>query len=305
MSFLGLCIPTYKRPGELRTLIQSIGTDVRIYVSDNGATLTEEFRNEFPHVQFRPVPAPAVPMFQNWNIAARMAETEWVIIPSDDDIYYPDSIEVISRSLRESSGAGMVVFGHHFVDDHYKVISSWCPARRSMKAPLGFSEFKAGVSARMPSIALRRSLLQELGYLDEQFQYTASDSDLIQRASLRADVAFVDHIVSGYRIWSGGATRSTLASEGWLRDIDRWGEKLENSLEHIPEYAGARKAIRDEIYAANLLAGLRMLHGDRNWSASAALVRFRKFPSRARLQTQLRIAYHYARAAALAGRASK
>ena len=293
MSRIAVCIPTYNRPEELARLLHSIAGDASIYVSDNGATLSPEFRLRFPHVKFRSIPGAPVSMFRNWNLAALMAETEdWLLIPSDDDIYYPTSFLKISETLAMHPGAGIIVFGHHVVGESYEVLSTWCPDAATFEAPTGFQRFKFGVEARMPSIAIRRSVLQQLGYFDEHYVYAASDSDIVQRALLVADAVFEPNVVSGYRVWQRGATHSTLATAGWLKDVEYWGAKIQAELHRIPHYAPEAARVRDELYATNLLSGLSLLR--RQGAARKCYDHFRRsrYPFNARWSTQLRILAH-------------
>lgn len=290
MTRIAVCIPTYNRPQELARLLESIAGDVNIYVSDNGGVLTPEFRQRFPSVRFSSTVGAPVAMFPNWNLAAKMAETEeWLLVPSDDDIYYPDSFDQITAAIQQHSDAGIVVFGHHVVGESYEILSTWQPDAGVMKAPEGFERFKFGVDARMPSVAIRRSVMQRLGYFDEHYVYSASDSDVVQRALLLADAVFVPAVVSGYRVWQRGATHSTLATAGWLNDIDYWGGKIELLLLETPQYSREARQVRDELYARNLLAGLHLLR--RQGAADQCLAHFRRnrYPGRARWITQLKI----------------
>jgi len=295
MNSIGVSIPTYNRPNELRALLRSLPAGVAAWVSDNGALLPPEFRQEFPDVQFKSLPGAPVGMFANWNSAARMATTDWVLVPSDDDIYYADSFDRIGAALDAHPSAGIVVFGHHVVGDAYEIVASWCPEAAVLRAPHGFEPFKRGVHARMPAIAFRRTALEELGYFDERYVYAASDSDLVQRALLAYDAVYVPEIVAGYRVWQQGATRTTLATPGWLADIEYWGSKMERLLRAIPEYAGQARQVREELYASNLLAGLGLLRRQGASAECRAHFRRSRFPLRARWTTQLRILYQVVR----------
>jgi len=296
MNNIAVCIPTFNRPQELGALLASIPEGISTFVSDNGALLPPEFLARFPRVVFKQTPGTPVPMFANWNVAARMGDAEWLVVPSDDDIYYPGSFDVIANALRQCAGAGIVIFGHHVVGESYEILSTWKPEAASMRAPLGFEPFKFGVDARMPSIVIRRSAMEQLGFFDERFVCTASDSDLVQRALLAFDAAYVPEVVSGYRVWQGSATRSTLASEGWLRDVDHWGTKIASLMRGAPRYAREAGRVRDELHALNLLAGLRLLCSQGQGAECRAHFRRSRYPARARLGTQLRLLHAVARA---------
>jgi len=289
MTSLSVCIPTYNRPVELGNLLDSIPRSVPVNVSDNGGFLTEDFRRRFTNVRFKVAGDPAVPIFANWNSAARMGDTEWLLVPSDDDIYFPDSFDQMSAAIAANTQADVVVFGHHIVGETYEVLDTWQPEARRTCAPDGFEAVKFGVDARMPSIAIRRSAMVKLGYFDEHYALTASDSDLVQRALLSFDTAFVPTIVSGYRVWQGGLTHRSLATPEWLGEIDYWGTKIAAMMKQIAKYADQAATVRDELYARNLLEGLRLLR--RQGRAQECCEHFRRsrYPSKALASTRLRI----------------
>ena len=147
----------------------------------------------------------------------------------------------------------------------------------------------------MPSVAIRRSAMAQLGYFDEAFKLTAADSDLVQRALLSFDAAFEPEVVAGYRVWRGSATRSTQATQGWLDEIDRWGAKVEDLMRGTARYAGEARRVRAELHATNLLAGLHLLRSHGEFDACRAHFRRSRYPFGARWMTQLRLLYIAAR----------
>lgn len=290
MINIGIAVPTYNREDQLGTLLTAIPEDISIYVSDNGAYLSPEFKAKFPEVDFKTVTGEAVRMFQNWNLAARMVREDWVVIPSDDDIYFDNSFEIIKKYTNIYSAADVVIFGHQTIDENYQKINEWKPRELvECSAPKGFECFKFDVCARMPSIFFKRSFLEELGYFDEHFKITAADSDLVQRALIKGRSVFIPEVVSGYRVWMGGATHNTIASAEWMREIDYWGEKIQNVLQEIPEYSKEAALIRAELYARNLLAGVSVSKRSGGYVAAWGHMKKCKYPYRALLRTQLRL----------------
>jgi Glycosyltransferase like family 2 len=292
MAKIGIAIPTYNRQDQLGNLLETIPDELSIYVSDNGAHLSDVFMEQYRTVHFEAVVGEAVCMFANWNLAARMVNEDWVVIPSDDDIYFENSFEKITKYLNRYSNVDIVVFGHQTVDRDYKKINEWKPKELvECHAPKGFEYFKYDVSARMPSIFFKRSLLVELGYFDEIFKITAADSDLVQRALIKGQSVFIPEVVSGYRVWSGGATNNTISSMQWMHDIAYWGKKIEKILEGIPQYSKEASSIRAELYARNLLAGVASAKRSGGYSAAWSHLTSCRYPYRARLRTQLRLLF--------------
>lgn len=289
MKNYGLAVPTYNRCDELHKLLQTIPATVPVAVSDNGSTLPELFQQKYKNIAITKI-FPHVSMFENWNLAANSVQTEWLAIPSDDDLYYEKSFPIIEKYLAEYSNMDMIVFGHHAIDADGAVLSGWQPELESCAAPSGFLKFKYGVDARMPSVFIKTALFKKLGGFDEGFKITAADSDLIQRAALIGHVQFVPETVSGYRVWEGGLTHKKIASIEWMDEIDRWCDRIARFCDerHIGLYS---HHVRDEIYARNLLAGVVTAKKDRGYVAAWAHLMTCRYPFRARPRTQLGLLY--------------
>ncbi len=287
---IGIAIPTYKRQTQLTNLLASIPKELKIYVSDNGATLTNTFIKQHPWVTFNVLIGNPVTMYTNWNIVVRMTKEEWVVIPSDDDIYYDDSFKIIKSQTDKYSGTDIIVFGHNIVDKDYNIIDRWVPSSLMLyDPPYGFGEFKYGVQARLPSIVIRRSLLIDLGLFDENFQITAADSYLVQQALLKGKSVFVPEVVSGYRVWPNSATSATIGTIEWMEDIDKWCKSLHMHLLSTNEYSHEALKIYSEIYARNLCAGIKNVRKNKGITGGWAHLLRCKYPYQALPKTQLRL----------------
>ena len=285
---LSICIPTYKREDMLRELLSMIPKTVHVFVSDNGGSLSSSFIDEHNGV-FVKKTLPEVAMFSNWNIAAFMAQDEWFILPSDDDIYYPNSFEIIKNNIEiYGDNVDMLIFGHHTVDGEGEVLSSWNPKQELCVAPSGFERFKFGVDARMPSIVIRTSLFKKLGGFCEEFKLTASDSDFIQRASLVGNIQFIPEVVAGYRVWDGGATHNTIVSVAWMREIDLWCNRIQAFCDERGLVDIYSDALKDEIYIRNLTVGIRLLKP----IAAYRYLKECRFSHNATLKSKLRLLYN-------------
>ena len=187
----------------------------------------------------------------------------------------------------------MVIFGHNSIDESYKKIGEWSPKNKSVcEAPSGFDIFKYGVEARMPSIIFKRKFLEQLGFFDESFSVTGGDSDLVQRALIQGASVFIPKIVSGYRIWVGGSTHKTISTIEWMRDIDRWGEKLAYNLRKLPEYSRQASTIKAELYARNLMVGIASAKKTGGYFYAWNHFLRCKYPINAKLRTQIRLIFN-------------
>ena len=289
MNHFSLAIPTFKRNIELQKLLASVPEFVSLNISDNGSTLPESFQNQYPNAAISKV-KPAVSMFPNWNLAANLVQTNWFAIPSDDDIYYPESFLIIESYLERYPDMDMIVFGHNTIDTDGNILNSWTPQLETCIAPSGFLKFQYGVDARMPSVFIKTALFKELGGFDEGFRITAADSDFVQRAALIGNVQFVPEVVSGYRVWEGGLTHLKIATTEWMQEIDRWCERINVFCKErkIEVYSPKTK---DEIYARNLLAGIVSAKKSAGFLSAWQHANKCRYPYQALFRTQLRLWY--------------
>lgn len=257
LPLLGVAIPLYKRPDTLRKLLESIPASVNITVSDNGAALSESFRSEYSHVNFLRQYT-ILPVLENWNRAAVAINTQWIIMPGDDDLYYPHSFETIERVIRNNPAADIIFFGHRIIDENDQVKETWKPEAAFLRPPHGFEKIRLGARARPPSIVFRSELYRQLGGFNEKFRVTAGDNDFYQRASLIGNVLFTPDVVSGYRVWSSGSTMHTIATSEWMKEIDLWCDSIQEFSAVNTTYRYTN-TLRDEIYLANMRAGIKVL----------------------------------------------
>lgn len=160
-ALLGIAIPAYKRESLLARLLDSINTELPIVVSDNGGYLSDTFKARYPAVKF--LSGPEVTVLKNWNRAASSLDSEWIVMPGDDNLYYPSSFPTIERTLQAHPSADIVFFGHYIIDEHDQVRETWQPETRLLRAPHGFDAIRLGAPARPPSIVFRKRLFDQLG----------------------------------------------------------------------------------------------------------------------------------------------
>jgi hypothetical protein len=286
---LGIAIPAYKREALLGRLLNSIQAEWPIVVSDNGGHLSDGFMARHHKVRFHA--GPEVTAVKNWNRAASELNTEWIIMPGDDDLYYQSSFSIIESTLRASEEADIVFFGHHIIDEHDSLCETWQPEASQHYAPKGFELIRLGASARPPSIVFRKRLFDKLNGFDEQFAVTAGDNHFYQRASLIGNVVFCPDVVSGYRVWSAGSTQQTIATPEWLREIDLWCDGVREFASTHTSYQYT-DALRDEIYTANLRAGIGSLKSRGQYLGAWRHLLTNRYPYRASLLSQAKLIAH-------------
>ncbi|MFY0253345.1 glycosyltransferase family 2 protein [Chitinophaga sp. 30R24] len=294
-----VAIPTYNRNLYLSKLLSTIPADIKVYVSDNGSCVSDDVVRKYPNATFIKHSV-VLDVFENWNAAAKQSSSEWLVIPSDDDLFLPEAFQQIEYYTNKYAEADMLIFGHQIIDENDVVKYKWQPdSEEIMNAPTGFLKFRFGVEARMPSIVFKTSLLRQLNYFDEHLKLTAGDSDLVQRGLLHGKAIFIPVIIGAYRVWNGGLTNKKIATKLWLDEIDYWQNKVVGLLKErvlqgwVLPGALSFDQIKDEVYARNLSAGLYSILKSDNGSRKnrVAFIRQNRFPWRATLKSKMRIIY--------------
>ncbi len=285
-KLLGVAIPAYKRETMLARLLDSIVEGIPVVVSDNGGHLSQKFKDRYPLVQF--VVAEEVAALENWNRVVNAMEAEWIVMPGDDDIYYPDSFTKIISAIRCESDSDILFFGHNIIDEEDRIKTTWRPTSRRFTAPHGFDAVRNGTEARPPGIVFKADLFHRLDGFSTDFKVTAGDNHFYQRATLVGNVTCVDEVVAGYRVWEHGSTNMTIATNDWLREVDLWCSRVRIFAKEHGNYHYPR-SLQDEIYLANLLVGIHVLKGQSGYWAPWRHFFSSRYPVRASIVHQLEL----------------
>jgi glycosyltransferase involved in cell wall biosynthesis len=115
-SYISICIPTYKRAGFLRRLLNSIAIqefkDFEVIVTDDSPNqeiedLCKEYSDRLPISYYRNLPALGTP--ENWNEGIRKANGRWIKIMHDDDWFCDKkSLGVFARATDTNPGASFI-----------------------------------------------------------------------------------------------------------------------------------------------------------------------------------------------------
>jgi GT2 family glycosyltransferase len=288
MQDICVTIPTYNRVELLCNLINSVPSDVKVVVSDNGSYVPEDIKQRYRGVEFLTSPE-VIEVFENWNRALLNAQGHYVILSSDDDVFHKDTFEIIRKEISDHPDADILIFGHYNIDKNNNIVSEWKPDRYTKAhQPEGFRIFQFGVEARMPSIVFKKTLIEQIGGFDTNFKVTAGDSELVQRALLTGNSLFVPHIISSYRVWDGGSTAQTLATVRWVEEIDRWTKNISGIAERkIKQFN--KKLFCDEIRGRNIFEGVRLLYKKGQAKEAIQFITKVGFPTHATWKTKLKL----------------
>ncbi|WP_419801113.1 glycosyltransferase [Mucilaginibacter sp.] len=289
---LTVVIPTFNRLDMLKKILDTIPRTIRVIISDNGSSVPDEFVSFYHDFTFVKTSRLLEPL-ENWNNCINLVKTEWFTIPSDDDLYYCNSFELIAKYLKSDHLSDTLIFGHNVINETDKVIDSWKPnTYKKMSPPFSYSIFKYGVDARFPGLIFKKNIVMMNGGFDTSYKITAGDSKLIQQCLLKGTVTFIPEVLAAYRVWHNNSTTLTLGTTEWLNEIDRWQDEILVEAVFFFGIKGIKidqKNIKDEVYAKNLIGGILSNKRNSGFIRAVKFINSVRFPWRAKLSTKLRI----------------
>jgi len=187
-------LPTYNRGRLLRDAVESVVrqtfVDWELLIVDDGSTdgstsfVSElgDRRIRVSNIAHSGSPARAR------NAAVGMASGEWIAFLDSDDVWLPQKLELQIGALREQPACGWSCTGFGFIDEAgapvqqragrpYQPVSGWV-----LDELLGGV---AGLSVTIVTVAVRRSLLVDVGEFDDAL-VPREDTDLILRLARRS-----------------------------------------------------------------------------------------------------------------------
>lgn len=284
-------IPTFNRNDYLTKILNTLPGNANVIVSDNGGTVTQEITNSYKNFLFIK-PSQKLEMYENWNFCISHVKTKWFLIPSDDDLYYSEQLYHLGEALYEYHDCGIIIFGHNVIDENDNVLSEWKPKKLiQFKAPFGYEIFKYGVDARLPSIVFNTEIAKDNSLFKENYTYTAADSLLVQKCLLTTNSVFIPHIIAAYRVWPSNFTSKLISTVGWLERVDQWQDEIveivrSNYKDSTFKFNASK--IKDEVYARNLIGGLKNLN-QQSLSNRYSFFKSVRFPFKASHITKLKV----------------
>ena len=173
--FFSVVVPTYERPNDLRKCLDSLSSEnqpksppYEIIVTDDSRTdrcriLLEE---EFPEVSWGKgkLNGPA----GNRNAGVARAQGEWIVFIDDDCIAQPGYLSAFGKAIDENPSVGLFE-GRIFPDRERETWAEGCPANEH------------GGLFWTSNLCVKKSVFDQLGGLDEQFEVAYEDVDFARR----------------------------------------------------------------------------------------------------------------------------
>jgi glycosyltransferase involved in cell wall biosynthesis len=170
------------------------------------------------------------------NKGIRLAKGEIIGWVNADDLYLPG---VVSRSVEKllTTGAAAVYSDGDLIDASGNLIGEW------NGHPFSFKDLLMGENfICQPSIFIRRSVLDEIGYIDERMHFTM-DYDLFLRLGMKYPIDYINSKGASFRLHPASKTVSSIRSFHSERLLTL--DKIFNSTDFPKEYS----KIKNEAYA--------------------------------------------------------
>lgn len=173
--FFSVIIPTFERPEDLRKCLFSLSADQQrgapsyeLIVTDDSRTDASQIlvSKEFAEASWgegkKSGPA------GNRNAGAARAKGEWIIFIDDDCIAQPGYLSAFGKAIDENPSVGLFE-GRIFPDRERETWAEGCPANE--KGGLFWTS----------NLCVKKSIFQDIGGMDEQFEVAYEDVDFARR----------------------------------------------------------------------------------------------------------------------------
>ncbi len=143
-----------------------------------------------------------IPLYQNLNKAAALAQGELVTFLHSDDIYNPLFLSEIVKAKKNNPNKKVFVSGVYFWQDDKNEFKEWCPYKDGgIKAKhetlLNLSVFN--VIGNGVNVAIDKECLNQAGGFSEKYMYSA-DYDLWFRLAGEHEFVYINKLLTYYRV---------------------------------------------------------------------------------------------------------
>jgi len=147
------------------------------------------------------------------NKGLKMATGEILAWQNSDDTYLPKTVSIIVDFFLNNPGVGMVYGYLNYIDLNSKLLIT-----KKIKE-FNYRQFVCGrFHPCQPTVFFRRSVLEQVGYLNEDFDYSM-DTEFYCRIGTNFKIALIPKVLGNFRIYAQ-------SKSGKKASIKRWREEL-------------------------------------------------------------------------------
>ncbi len=233
---ISIILPTYNRerflPAAINAILAQSETDWELIVvndhsPDNTITVVEEYIKKDSRIRLitndvnKKLPA-------SLNEGFRHARGKYFTWTSDDNLYHPNALQMMSGYLDAHKGTDMVVMNSAMLDENDEpVFDTYDFAHRYNHERN--AAYLASVNNVNAAFMYTREIANEVGEYDVD-TFCAEDYDYWIRIALKGNIAYTDDIVYTYRLHSASLTETEKGIIAPLTQklIDKYADNLLN-----------------------------------------------------------------------------
>ncbi len=212
--YFSIIIPSLNQACYIQNAIESILRQeyipFEIIIVDGGSQDgTLEILKNLRHESIRWISEPDKGQANAINKGLRMSRGDIVAWLGADDEYEPGAFRKVARFFNENPEAVWVTGKCHIIDVHGKKVGKAIAAYKHLLLSTRSRPLLSIVDyIPQPSTFFYRHLLEEVGYLDENLQYTM-DYDLWLRISAKHPIQFLNAYLACFRSYPTSKTRQS------------------------------------------------------------------------------------------------
>lgn len=261
---VSIVTPSYNQAAYLETAMRSVleqdYPNIEYLVADGGSTDgSAEIIHKFASRLAWSVSEKDEGQADGANKGLRRAKGEIVGWLNSDDVYHPGAIAGAVTAFEANPQAGLVFSDVDSIDGSGQLINVMHFGPRSLEDLMAFNIIS------QPGVFMRRSLLEQVGYLDPQY-HLLLDHHLWLRMALRAPLVYVP----GAR-WSAARFHAAAKNVAQAGAFGRDAYRIAEWLSSAPEFASLMPRNRRKVWAgAHRLNAFYLLDGGQPGAALRA-----------------------------------
>lgn len=267
---VSVIIPTYNRAAYIKDSVESVlnqtFSDFEVIVVDDGSTDgTEEtlrpYLDQIRYIRQENKGAAAAR-----NVGVRNARGSYVAFMDSDDLSRPHHLQRLYNFLAQNIGYAMVVGNGAYLEGEFHNRYTVIPLRKAKRLEergVTVGDVFDGRVVRLQGTMVRKSVLEEIGLLDEWFRLSY-DLDLALRLLRNHRIGFVNQVMYLYRKHGGNISADDeLRSRENLRALEKLVSDYPEALELIGRRAFSRMVAHRYYRLAKALARKGEIRGAR------------------------------------------
>lgn len=203
---VSIIVPTYNRSNLLSKTLDSLFSQTfsnfEIIVVDDGSPGNENkiLCNQYPKIRYIKIENSGGPSKPR-NVGIKMAKGEYLAFVDDDDLWLPNKLEKQVQILNENLDFGLVHCYCRVIDEKGnktdKIIGR--PGKSSVKHGNVQIQMAGNWTLMMPTPLVRKIVIDEVGYFNEQMPQAGEDVEYWVRCSFYTKFYYLDEALVLYR----------------------------------------------------------------------------------------------------------